>query len=180
MFFLGARWLRFLVAAILVIAAVSLVLVRGLPSVNNSYAVNPYPTDEIALPLRVGDRPPPLPGVTFAPYPTIITFWATWCAPCEVEMPILQRQFEDLAVRVIGVNTAETATHTDLQAWLAARGITFEIITDRDGAIARAYGAGRALPVTVFLDREGVIQFAWAGALPEWEIRRWTWWIAAR
>jgi peroxiredoxin len=91
-----------------------------------------------------------------------LNFWATWCAPCERELPALQtfaRQqmaLPDGAV-VLAVNfqeDAETAAR-----FLAARGIdSLLVLIDSDARVSDQYGVFN-LPVTFVIDREGIVRF---------------------
>jgi peroxiredoxin len=84
-----------------------------------------------------------------------VRFWADWCPFCEGEMrtiePIYQR-YKDQGLRLLAINVRqdrETAA-----AFVAPLGITYEVLLDADGAVARAYGVS-GLPTTFFLDRQG-------------------------
>ncbi len=88
----------------------------------------------------------------------ILNFWATWCAPCRAEMPVLDRVYRDRredGVVVLGVNHMETAAQ--VQRYLASLSLSFPILLDEQGEVGRAYRV-RALPTTYFVDREGVIR----------------------
>jgi thiol-disulfide isomerase/thioredoxin len=88
--------------------------------------------------------------------PIILNFWASWCAPCLREMPLLEaisRQYPELTV--IGINANEPAS--DFLGTLQQTGVTYRIIPDYDGRWLYAYQV-RTLPVTLFVDRDGVIR----------------------
>lgn len=84
----------------------------------------------------------------------LLNFWASWCTPCEMEMPAIERLHRQLGDRiaVVAVNFREPAGL--VRAFGARRALTFHMLVDRDGDVATRY-AVPALPFTVVLDREG-------------------------
>lgn len=89
--------------------------------------------------------------------PVVLNFWATWCPPCQAEMPALQAladDYTDPGVTVLGINQAETAPQ--VQAYVQGKGIDFPVVLDSDAAVSQAYRV-RSLPTTFFIDRDGVI-----------------------
>ena len=86
--------------------------------------------------------------------PTVVNLWATWCAPCVREMPVLQaaqQQYPD--VHVVFVNQGESAER--VQAWLAGRGLVLHnVLLDRRGQSTAALDAA-GLPTTLFYDAQG-------------------------
>ena len=87
----------------------------------------------------------------------LLNFWATWCAPCRIEMPALERLHQELAgrgLRVVGVDLGEETD--DVKRFVEETGITFEIVIDHDLSTGRVYAA-RSLPMTYILDPEGTI-----------------------
>jgi peroxiredoxin len=84
----------------------------------------------------------------------LMNLWATWCPPCQEEMPALQRFAQQNAgrVTVIGVDQGEAAS---VAADFAKRhGITFPILVDEKQQYGRAYAAV-GLPTTVIIGRDG-------------------------
>lgn len=87
----------------------------------------------------------------------LLNFWATWCAPCRIEMPALERlhlQLADRGLRVVGVDLGEAPA--EVERFVAETGITFEIVIDDDLSTSRVYAA-RSLPMTYILDPAGTI-----------------------
>jgi peroxiredoxin len=84
-----------------------------------------------------------------------IRFWADWCPFCESEMRSIEplyRAYKERGLRVLAVNVRqgrETAA-----AFIEPLGISYEVLLDVDGAVARAYGVS-ALPTTFLLDGRG-------------------------
>lgn len=87
----------------------------------------------------------------------ILNFWATWCAPCAVEMPELQRLHEDFGARgvtVLGVNLAEPPESVGV--WQQRYGLTFPLLLDPALEIATLYQL-RGQPYTLVIAPNGVI-----------------------
>jgi peroxiredoxin len=97
----------------------------------------------------------------------LLNFWATWCAPCRTEMPLLQSTFEsfkDQGFIVLGIDFDESA---DLVASFGDEfGLTFPLLLDPGGKIQQQYKV-RGYPTTVVLDREGRIQAYHIGILTQ-------------
>ena len=99
--------------------------------------------------------------VTLADYEgevVMLNLWATWCPPCEQEMPSMQRLHEQLGpsgLKVVAVSVDKISTEGVL-AWARERGLTFDVLHDRQGDVDRAYQT-TALPETFIIDRDGVI-----------------------
>jgi len=92
----------------------------------------------------------------------LVNFWATWCEPCVTEMPSLQRVRERFAPRfeVLGVNYQESPAR--IQAFIDKSGITFPIVRDTDGAVAKAWGV-RIFPASYLVDRAGHVKHVLIG-----------------
>lgn len=85
----------------------------------------------------------------------LINFWATWCAPCLLEMPDLQQLHEEYTnLHIIGVNLNE---HPQIvMDWMDKLGLTFDIVIDR-GEIIRHYPR-YGPPATYLVGRDGLIK----------------------
>ncbi|MBI5834127.1 MAG: TlpA family protein disulfide reductase [Armatimonadetes bacterium] len=95
--------------------------------------------------------------------PVVLDFWATWCPPCRKSMPVLDEVYRanrDKGLKVVGVSTDRTS---DLvRKHLADNPVGFRILwldpTSEGGkATDKAYGI-TAIPRTLFIDRDGVVQ----------------------
>jgi len=97
--------------------------------------------------------------------PLLINFWATWCAPCRLEMPELEaisRDYADTGLVVLGVNQEESAQQ--VQPFADELGLSFPIVMDSDGAMSDAYGAF-LLPMSIFVNSEGQVTAVHRGIL---------------
>lgn len=91
----------------------------------------------------------------------ILTFWATWCAPCAVELPALQTVHASSAVNVIAVNMREKAE--SVQIFADRLGLTFPILLSPTDAVVLAYTV-MGLPQTFVISPSGEI--VWRGFGP--------------
>jgi cytochrome c biogenesis protein CcmG, thiol:disulfide interchange protein DsbE len=98
--------------------------------------------------------------------PVVINFWATWCAPCEEEIPLLNQYAEkyDEQMTVLGVNYGETKQQ--IESFLVETPVTFPILLDTTNAVTDDYYV-RSFPMTFFIDAEGVLRAQHLGMLSE-------------
>ena len=88
----------------------------------------------------------------------VLNFWATWCPPCQAEMPELQAAYDAYSpggLVVLGVNQAED--RATVQAFLDERQLTFPVALDSQYEASQLYQVN-SLPTTFFIDRDGVIR----------------------
>lgn len=92
--------------------------------------------------------------------PVVINLWASWCQPCRMEMPALQRvysEYQPQGLVLLGINATSQDDLAAARAFVEELGLTFPILYDSQGTVARLY-ALNALPTTFFIDRAGVIR----------------------
>lgn len=97
----------------------------------------------------------------------IISFWATWCPPCQAEIPELVSLYPELQadnVVILAVNFREAPD--TVSAFVEEEQMNFPVLLDSKGLLAYAYGV-RALPTSLFVDRKGVLRYSYLGGLTE-------------
>lgn len=102
----------------------------------------------------------------------LVNFWATWCAPCLTEMPLLQQVWDDYAEEgflVVGLSVDEGPV-VDFVARLRDRGVAFPLAMSSPRA-ERGLGFGGTLPTTILVDRDGRVAGYTVGAVREAELR---------
>ena len=105
--------------------------------------------------------------------PVVISYWATWCIPCQQELPILEqlfREFQPQGLMVVTVNAIEQDTREEVQAMVGEKSMTLPVLLDQGNLFASTYGA-LFFPTTIFVDASGVIRFIRLGDSSEAELR---------
>jgi cytochrome c biogenesis protein CcmG/thiol:disulfide interchange protein DsbE len=88
----------------------------------------------------------------------LLNFWATWCGPCEVEMPWFkefEQTYKDRGFAVLGVSTDDGGWPT-VRAYMESRSINYRVML-ADEKLPAPYKEIQALPTTYLLDRQGRI-----------------------
>ncbi len=140
-----------------------LIIKEPLTGASGAARVN-QPAADFTLPLLGGGE------VTFSSLrgkPVVINFWASWCPPCRDEAPILEKvwqSYQDKGVTFIGVDIQDTEEAA--LAYLKEFEITYPNGRDIDGRITIDYGVS-GIPITFFINREGLIISRWVGAVDE-------------
>lgn len=96
--------------------------------------------------------------------PVVLNFWASWCAPCRVEMPSLQQASVKYNghVAFIGINQGEDfSTITDFGN---EYNVTYPLLMDPDNRVNFLYEVN-SLPTTVFVDQNGIVREVVIGIL---------------
>ena len=101
--------------------------------------------------------------------PVVLNFWATWCGPCRKEIPQFVEAYERFrgdGLVVIGVNLQEGKSIA--RGYVEDYGMQFPVAIDVDGEVGDAYRL-LGLPVTYFIDRDGVVRGVFTGPFEETE-----------
>ena len=88
----------------------------------------------------------------------LVNFWATWCAPCRVEMPWLVElyaRYRTQGLEILGVSVDDDQPDR-VRRFVQDRQVKYRIVLE-DDAVVDAYGGLRFLPQTFFIGRDGRI-----------------------
>ncbi|MDP2867559.1 TlpA disulfide reductase family protein [Methyloversatilis sp.] len=139
----------------------AVLLLGGVASLLMAWSSMPLP------PLTLNSlegRPVSLAG--FSGKPTVVNLWATWCPPCQREMPVMQEaQAANPDVNIVFVNQGE-ASHT-ITAFLEHQSLALRnVLVDPQRRTGAALGH-RALPTTLFFNAQGVLADTRIGELSQ-------------
>lgn len=95
----------------------------------------------------------------------VLDFWATWCGPCRMIQPLLEKVSREYAgeVELLAVNLREPK---DLvRSYMLEQNLHATVLLDQDGAVGGRYGA-EAIPMQVLVDRQGTVRYVLTGFGP--------------
>ncbi|HEY5087125.1 MAG TPA: TlpA disulfide reductase family protein [Gemmatimonadaceae bacterium] len=123
-------------------------------------------------PLGVGARAPDFHAATLSTPPkevsladykgqvVLVNIWATWCEPCRVEIPSIERLYRTYGpkgLRVVAVSIDDPGTDSAIRAFVQDMGMTFDVLHDPSGQIEHVYQT-TGYPETVIVGKDGVIR----------------------
>ena len=99
----------------------------------------------------------------------LVNFWATWCAPCQVEMPHLQAMYTDLKDQgfvLLSVSVDDARSKARVKPLIKSKGYDFPVLLDTDTKLVSQYNPSKTLPYTFIVDRAGDIAHRHQGYHP--------------
>jgi thiol-disulfide isomerase/thioredoxin len=100
----------------------------------------------------------------------LLDFWATWCGPCRMGMPILNKvskEFADKGVRLYAVNLEES--EEQITAFLESTGMKeLTVVLDKEGSTTQPYMA-ESIPLMIMIGKDGLVKKVHVGVTPTYE-----------
>jgi len=93
----------------------------------------------------------------------VVDFWASWCAPCKEELPVLEKlygQYKGKGLEIVGVNIDTDADN--MKDFLKRQKLSFTVVPDAKRVVADRYKPSK-MPSSFILDKKGIVRFAHAG-----------------
>jgi peroxiredoxin len=134
--------------------------------------------DEL-FPVEIGSKAPAFRAATLDATPKVktladykgdvvlVNIWATWCGPCEVEMPSIEKLHQEFApqgLKIVAVSIDDPGTDDVIRQFVAKHKLTFEVLHGDHDEIQKAFQT-TGYPETFIIGREGTIRRKVWGAL---------------
>jgi cytochrome c biogenesis protein CcmG/thiol:disulfide interchange protein DsbE len=127
--------------------------------------------DDNLYKVKVGTRAPEFSAVTlnqpqeqrslsdYRGRVVLLNVWATWCEPCKVEMPSMEKlhnEFGHRGLSIVAVSVDPASNGNGIRKFVTDLNLTFDILHDTQGVMAKAYNSIK-FPESFVIDRKGVI-----------------------
>jgi thiol-disulfide isomerase/thioredoxin len=113
----------------------------------------------------------------------VLNFWATWCGPCDMEMPMLVKSADAYAgknVVFVGASIDEPETQKKIPDYLTKRQVAYPIWVGATDEDMKHFQLGNMVPATLFLDVDGVVRARILGQMRPGEIEERVDWLLNR
>jgi cytochrome c biogenesis protein CcmG/thiol:disulfide interchange protein DsbE len=127
-----------------------------------------FPLPDTVLPGF--DGAPDVPLAAYRGEPLLVNFFASWCAPCVREMPMLEQLSHEAQGQVafLGVNLQDAPSRA--RVLIADVGTTYDLASDPTGDFFREV-RGIGMPTTLFVDPEGTVRYRHTGEMSAEQLR---------
>lgn len=103
----------------------------------------------------------------------LLNFWATWCGPCQVEMPHLQAMHTELGPQglvIYGISTDDAKLDAAVKPLVKSKALTYTILRDSQTTVVSQFNPSKSLPYNVLIDKAGAIYKVYSGYNPGDEV----------
>lgn len=103
----------------------------------------------------------------------LLNFWATWCGPCQVEMPHLQALHNELGPQglvIYGISTDDAKLDAAVKPLVKSKGLTYTVLRDPQTTVVAQFNPAKTLPYNVLIDKTGAVAKVHSGYNPGDEV----------
>ena len=168
------KYILLIIIFILVLAAAFLGY-KLLTTIYEPETIEPESTTSLAADFTVYDENGSAVNLSsFQGKPVVVNFWATWCGPCQMEMPCFETLSGEYGDKVqfmmVNLTDGQRETVDYVKKFLEVNGYSFPAFYDTDMDAAITYSV-YSIPLTLFIDAEGALVASHTGAMDESTLR---------
>jgi peroxiredoxin len=96
----------------------------------------------------------------------LMSFWASWCKPCILEMPMLEKlygRYKGEGLEILSINTDNSSGLAKARQIVKRKRITYPVLYDTDSKVTGLYNPKSVFPFVVLIDKAGKIQYTHEG-----------------
>ena len=104
----------------------------------------------------------------------LMSFWATWCGPCKVEMAHLSEMYKELkddGFVVLSVSSDDARTASQVKPYIKRKRYTFPVVLDKESTVTGSYNPTKTLPYGVLVGKDFQISKRYSGYNPGDEVK---------
>jgi len=99
----------------------------------------------------------------------VLDFWATWCGPCRMAMPIVEKVTEEFAYKGVVLYAVNQQEEPEaIKKFLQSAKLNPRVALEKEGRVSRDYGV-RPIPSIILIGPDGVIRKVFRGVSPQFE-----------
>jgi len=95
----------------------------------------------------------------------MLDFWATWCGPCRMTMPLLETLQKEYAGNLILLAVNLQEPKDAVRDYVRAQNIHSRVLLDREGSVGEVYGTD-SIPMQILIDKQGIVRHVQVGYGP--------------
>lgn len=104
----------------------------------------------------------------------LMSFWATWCGPCKVEMAHLHEMYEELkddGFVVLSVSSDDARTTSQVKPYIKRKRYNFPVVLDKKSTVTLSYNPTKTLPYSVLVGKDFSVSKRYSGYNPGDEVK---------
>ncbi len=95
----------------------------------------------------------------------MLDFWATWCGPCRMTMPLLERLQKEYPNNLVLLAINLQEPKDVVRDYVRTQGINSQVLLDEEGSVGESYGTS-SIPMQILVDRSGIVRHIQLGFNP--------------
>jgi thiol-disulfide isomerase/thioredoxin len=167
------RWGRaFIAASAVMLGSATMALAQD--NITPSFTLRDANNKDYSVLVKDGQLMVGAKGSEEAKQVVLVSFWATWCGPCKLEMPhvdAMDKELADQGFEGISISIDDSRAYSQARAYVKGRKFQFNALFDKESKVVAMFNPSKTLPYTVIIDKAGKIRHVHTGYNPGDEVK---------